>query len=109
MQRGGREREDEREGGFDPDGTAERARGVALAGRQASRWRRGELCPASAYWQRRKMTGGRARWARPAGTTAGRQVSSLFPQFGFCFSILHMCFEFGFETNSIFLLLKNIV
>ena len=41
--RGEEEREDEREGGFDPDGTAERARGVALAGRQASRWRRGAL------------------------------------------------------------------
>ena len=47
-----------------------------------------------------------ARWAGPAGTAAGRQVSSLFPQFCFCFSILHMCFEFGFETNSILLLLK---
>ena len=43
VQRRGREREREREGAFDPDGTTERARGVALAGRQASRWRRGAL------------------------------------------------------------------
>ena len=38
-----REREDEREGGFDPDNIAEMARGVALAGRHASRWRHGTL------------------------------------------------------------------
>ena len=38
-----REREYEREGGVDPGGTTERACGVALAGRQASRWRRGAL------------------------------------------------------------------
>ena len=41
--RGEEERERTKEGGFDPDGTAERARGVALAERQASRWRRGAL------------------------------------------------------------------
>ena len=64
----------------------------------------------------RKKTKGR-RWAGPAGGAGqlGRlQVSgpgslslSLF-LFLILFSILQVCFEFGFETNSIFFASENI-
>ena len=79
------------------------------------------LCSSS--WQRRKRTRGR-RWAGPAGGAGpdwalggaagkARWACSFFIFFVLCFvltlfSILQVCFEFGFETNSIYFASDNI-
>ena len=120
-----RESEGEKQGGAWRLRASRRKQEVARGKQEVAEASRARATPrlCSSSWQRRKRTRGR-RWAGPAGGAGpdgalggaagkARWACSFLFFFVLCsvltlFSILQVCFEFGFETNSIYFASDNI-